>query len=235
MYKLNNIFDIKNDEFLYDEQFNIFSIVKNQYIKMRVDSKGYYYVQLRDVMNNSKKYRVHRLLAAIYLPTENMENLYINHKDGNKLNNDLNNLEWVTASENALHWHRDLKPETDYFIWNRDGEIIATIKCRSELAELLNMSPTAITTALKRQNKIRGLLITQRKQHFTSEMAIYEYQKTGKYPIIFKDSLYVSKRELARELKVNHTEIQRRLSNGSISYFNPQNIADVQRLSRSGE
>ena len=55
MYKLNNIFDIKNDEFLYDEQFNIFSIVKNQYIKMRVDSKGYY-VQLRDVMNNSKKY-----------------------------------------------------------------------------------------------------------------------------------------------------------------------------------
>lgn len=47
-------------------------------------------------------YYVHRLLALTYL--ENPENKKIvNHKDGNKLNNTLENLEWTTSSENNTH------------------------------------------------------------------------------------------------------------------------------------
>lgn len=48
------------------------------------------------------KYLLHRLVALTFLPNpENRE--FVNHKDGNKLNNCLENLEWATALENNLH------------------------------------------------------------------------------------------------------------------------------------
>lgn len=58
---------------------------------------GYYAVCL-----NGKKYLVHRLVAERYIPNPN--NLpCINHKDGNKLNNNVDNLEWCSYSENNAH------------------------------------------------------------------------------------------------------------------------------------
>ena len=45
----------------------------------------------------------HRLVLFTYNPTENMEKLEVNHKDGNKENNCLNNLEWCSGSENVKH------------------------------------------------------------------------------------------------------------------------------------
>lgn len=49
-----------------------------------------------------KRFLVHRLIAKTFLEnTKNKE--HVNHIDGNKLNNKLENLEWVTRSENQLH------------------------------------------------------------------------------------------------------------------------------------
>lgn len=49
-----------------------------------------------------KRCQVHRLIAQAYIP--NPENKpQINHKDGNPLNNHIDNLEWVTQSENMQH------------------------------------------------------------------------------------------------------------------------------------
>lgn len=45
-------------------------------------------------------FRVHRLVLMAFNPIEGLENLEVNHKDGNKKNNDLSNLEWCTSSEN---------------------------------------------------------------------------------------------------------------------------------------
>lgn len=69
----------------------------NRYLKPQLNRKGY----LR-VMIGKKRYFVHRLVAQTYIP--NPENkLQVNHKDGNKYNNDVDNLEWVTNLENKEH------------------------------------------------------------------------------------------------------------------------------------
>lgn len=62
----------------------------------------YYSVLLCKNSNNHKLHLAHRLVATSFIP--NPENKpEVNHIDGNKLNNHVNNLEWVTHRENENH------------------------------------------------------------------------------------------------------------------------------------
>ena len=92
----------------YDVYSNgtIYSNISKKFLA-QVIKKGYYYVCLHEKplkLHVSKA--VHRLVAEAFI-----ENPYnkpqVNHIDGNKLNNDISNLEWVTARENTLHAHRN--------------------------------------------------------------------------------------------------------------------------------
>ena len=70
--------------------------------KPYVNNRGYLSVSLtKDSKCRSKN--IHRLLALHFLDGRTEQNKYINHKDGNKLNNSLDNLEWVTIAENNAH------------------------------------------------------------------------------------------------------------------------------------
>lgn len=65
---------------------------------------GYLAISLK--MNNHKTLsKIHRLVATRFLVCPN-ETHVVNHKDGNKLNNHISNLEWVSASENVKHAYR---------------------------------------------------------------------------------------------------------------------------------
>lgn len=56
--------------------------------------EGYYRVSLKNNNGKHKEFRLHRLIADIFIPNPNNYE-FIKHKDGNKLNNNINNLEWV--------------------------------------------------------------------------------------------------------------------------------------------
>ncbi|WP_200411333.1 NUMOD4 domain-containing protein [Virgibacillus salexigens] len=74
---------------------------RGKLLKPAKSKQGYLYVSLYR-NRESKKMRVHRLVAFMFIP--NTENKYeVNHINGNKLNNKVNNLEWVTREENNKH------------------------------------------------------------------------------------------------------------------------------------
>jgi hypothetical protein len=71
--------------------------IKSQY----VSSTGYYMISISK-NNKTNPYKVHRLLADNFLEKVDGKTS-INHKDGNKLNNCLSNLEWCNHLENMQH------------------------------------------------------------------------------------------------------------------------------------
>lgn len=56
-----------------------------------------------------KRYFVHWLVAIAFIPQMNEDRIIVNHKDGNKKNNHVENLEWVTMTENTQHYFRELR------------------------------------------------------------------------------------------------------------------------------
>ena len=70
-------------------------------VKPQISKCGYSRVELW-ADGKGKKYSVHRLLALSFIPNPEGKP-QVNHRDGDKLNNCLSNLEWVTQSENQIH------------------------------------------------------------------------------------------------------------------------------------
>ena len=96
--------------YLINSKGEIYSIRTKRHIRPALTKCGY--LQARLWVNNKCYHRsVHRLVAETFI-----DNIYgkeqVNHKDGNKTNNNADNLEWVTRSENQ--WHR-------YNVLNRRG------------------------------------------------------------------------------------------------------------------
>lgn len=67
-----------------------------------IDRCGYHEVIFTE-NNKSKAYLAHRLILSSFNPVENMDEYDVNHKNGIKTDNRLDNLEWCTRSENVKH------------------------------------------------------------------------------------------------------------------------------------
>jgi hypothetical protein len=78
---------------------NVKSKRYNKPLKGELNNSGYKRVQIG---NSNNKHFIHKLVALVFLKSNPLK-LFVNHKDGNKLNNNSNNLEWVTRSENEIH------------------------------------------------------------------------------------------------------------------------------------
>lgn len=88
----------------------IFSEYINRFIKTSKDSGGYLQTTLVDDFGKRKTIKVHILVASAFIPRVNNK-LEINHKDFNKENNTVNNLEWCDRSYNMKYnyTHRENK------------------------------------------------------------------------------------------------------------------------------
>lgn len=115
----------------------LYSSISGRILKGYVGKNNYLYYTLCD----KKRYYAHRLLALHFIP--NKENKReVNHKDGNRLNNCLTNLEWVTPSENVKHAHT-LKSRKRLTSYNHPNNKLS----RDEIIEIYNskQSMTALS------------------------------------------------------------------------------------------
>lgn len=87
------------------EEGEVFSIKSRMFIKQPI-RKGYKTVTITNDAGKPITTGLHRLLMITYKPIENPDQMQVDHIDCNKLNNDLDNLEWVTKKENT---HRAIK------------------------------------------------------------------------------------------------------------------------------
>lgn len=86
-------------KYLIYEDGRIFDVENNRFKKQYENKKGYMFTSFY-INGKSKKFFIHRLVLMMFNPVKNMENLQVDHIDTNKKNNRLDNLEWVTQSEN---------------------------------------------------------------------------------------------------------------------------------------
>lgn len=119
----------------------VWSYKRKKFLKPNKRMDGYRSVLLSDEAGNQKKWFVHRLVAMAYIPNPNCFP-QVNHKDENKSNNCLNNLEWCSAQYNV-----------DYSISKpikcvETGEVFKSIR---EASRKLNLHPSNICKVLNGQ------------------------------------------------------------------------------------
>lgn len=106
IYQVSNTGEVKSlDRFVYCKS-GYKRFIKGKILKIFKQNSGYYFVGLTK-NNKTKQFLIHRLVAMTFI-----ENCFkypeINHKDGNKSNNNILNLEWCSRSYNKKHMYDNL-------------------------------------------------------------------------------------------------------------------------------
>ena len=134
----------------------IMNIRTKRLLKQCISNSGYYEVNLWK-SNKGKTTQVHRIVYSTFMNDYELKDYIINHKDGNKLNNNLNNLEKITYQENNLHAAYIIKThnsEQKVYQLDDDKNIIAEFASMAEAKRKLGIDN--ISRAAKNGTKAGG-------------------------------------------------------------------------------
>lgn len=159
--------DVKGYEKLYSVSNE--GRVKNKYtgkiLKPSNDKDGYLLLGLRQNKKTNMK-RVHRLVAEAFINNDEHKP-QVNHIDGNKINNCVNNLEWCTDMENKHHAYKtglySGKKRSGYISkgktveqYDISGVLIAQWRCIREASKNLKIDGSSISKACIGKLKTAG-------------------------------------------------------------------------------
>ena len=121
--------------------------MRKKVLKPRSNNGGYQYVNFK-INGKNINFAVHRIVANAFIPNPNGYT-EVNHKDYNKKNNCVDNLEWVSSSQNKQHAYqkKENKKSRGKQVeqYSKNGEYLKTYDSISEAAKELNCSIAAIS------------------------------------------------------------------------------------------
>ena len=151
LYQVSNLGNVKSLNYNHTK--------KEKFLKQGINW-GYKRVHLFNKDKIKKSYRVHKLVAEAFIC--NPENkVYVNHLDGDKSNNNVNNLEWCTAKENCQHailnnlFGIPVKGENHCRAKLKEKEVLEIRKSKlkvKEIAKLYNISLRNVRNILARDS-----------------------------------------------------------------------------------
>ena len=119
--------------------------------------QGYKRANLKDECGRNSSVMVHRVLMLTFQPPVD-DSLQINHKDGDKLNNNIENLEWCTHLENLKHaWDTGLRPAPSHRILDEEQVLevremrASSDKTLEEIGKLYGVTQCAIWRIVHRK------------------------------------------------------------------------------------
>jgi len=203
---------------------------------------GYYVCSV-----NGKFEYVHRLVAKAFITNPN-NYLFVNHKDNNGLNNNIENLEWCTHQQNMIHsaeYHKDKHQNINHYNSQKVFKIDTILKCViksyetiKDAAEDEGIHAASMSGRIRRKTCIDGYI-------FTKEKPIEKLVKitTKEKPVYKLDSelniitIYSTIEEAAKTEQITPSTMRRiTKTNTKIGEFifsreeHPENIKEVEKI-----
>lgn len=148
-YQVSNLGRVKSLEWIYYSGQGHYAkkVQPEKILSQKISKKTGYCIVL--LYGEKRHYcSVHRLVAEAFLPKLEGKTI-INHKDGNKQNNKVENLEWVTYSENTIHalrhGLRTITPVIEYDLLSTETRYWDSVK---EAADFYNVTRGVIYNCL---------------------------------------------------------------------------------------
>lgn len=151
-----------NRNYLVDSEGNIYSkYYKNKKLTPKVNWDGYHRIQIWK-NNKCKMIGWHRVVAETWVDNPNNKP-FVNHIDGDKTNNNPNNLEWVTQKENIAHavktgliTNKTRSQLGNVGYYDVNGELLKIYDCIKSASDDLDMSYYTIYANIKNNRKLRN-------------------------------------------------------------------------------
>lgn len=160
LYQVSNIGRVRSIDRITTNIGGRKNLYKGRILRLNMIKVGYLYAHLCK-NNKVKAFRVHRLVASAFIQNPN-NYPQVNHKDKNKANNIVNNLEWCTASQNQIH---SVSLGRNYNITKvqelckreisvyRNGVFVAHFNSKKECCEKLGLTKDSVYRTLKGEYK----------------------------------------------------------------------------------
>lgn len=163
-----------------------------KYLKGQIGKyNGYLSYTLTLPEGNKKRCYAHRLVAQAFIPNP-CNKKEVNHIDGNKLNNNSENLEWVTSKENQQHAiEKELRKFNHVYCFNKNKKLVAEYKNINDAARAVRGSRTIIMQELQKEIKTlslgfywsyeKELKEVKNYKNFGKAKEVYQYDLNGKF------------------------------------------------------
>jgi predicted XRE-type DNA-binding protein len=193
-------------------------LIKGRILKQRDNGHGYMVVEF-SVKNKTIRLYVHRIVASAFIP--NPDNLpQVNHKDNNRANNVVSNLEWCTRQYNEAYKKNFGTSQAEVsgksvFVVNLETFEVLHFETEAEAARQLGISISNISNVLKgRRKQAGGFLFVENENEITKEKI--QKIKNNMYFLggviavslkTFKVLRFVSQSEASKQLGIDNSKI----------------------------